>query len=94
MSAFGKSRYTGDRHGRTTAKRFDNEELLDLEAEEFGRRLHRGAFGKGKRALNVDAETTNGVLDPPCRDAQETLRRGNSGISTSLLANLVAPEIP
>jgi hypothetical protein len=59
-----RPRYSSDRDGRTTAKRFDNEELLDPEAEEFGRPLHLGAFGKSKRVLDVDAKITNGALDP------------------------------
>ena len=44
-------------------KRFDSEELLDPEAEEFRWPLHLGAFGKGKRVLDVDAKITNGALD-------------------------------
>jgi len=52
-----------DRHGRTIAKRFDNKELLDPAAEELGRPLHLGAFGKGKRVLDVDAKIANGALN-------------------------------
>jgi hypothetical protein len=55
--------WSNARNGRTTAKRFDNEELLDPAAEELGRPLHLGAFGKGKRVLNVDAKIANGALD-------------------------------
>jgi hypothetical protein len=58
-----RRRCPGDRDGAHHCETIDDEELLNPEAEEFGRRLHLGAFGKGKRVLDVDTKITNSGLD-------------------------------